>query len=325
MTPSLNSTFGAAFLGVIVGCIMYGVILYQAFVYHHTFPADSPSLKRLVLAVLFAETAHTVLWVFVRYAMNHRCVYQRRAELEARSYEYFVVNFLDPASLHENNWYANLTIPVGQVTGLTHVIFYARQVFLAMPHHRWVVALASAIMMGAFAFSIVVTVKGFHANTLLELSQFNVRNNSSLSSWIICCAYGFTVLAELLLSSALIVWLRRQKSVFKQTNSAISRVVTYTLNTGLVNIVVGLLVFVFALVYPHDLIYTGLSIVGIKLCSIAVLAMLNSRTELAARMAHQDTTTLSALRFGTMSTRDSARPSDIITGTMTSAGSFATA
>ncbi|KAJ8475337.1 hypothetical protein ONZ51_g6634 [Trametes cubensis] len=301
MTLSLNSTFGAAFLGVVVGCIMYGVILYQALVYHQSFPGDALSLKLLVLAVLLVETTHTVLWIFV-------------------SYEYFVVGFLDLSSLYENNWYANLTIPVGQVTGLTHVIFYARQVYLAMPHHRWMVVLSSIIMMGAFAFSIVVTVKGFHAETLLELSEFN---------WIICCAYGFTVLAELLLSSALIVWLRSQKSVFKQTNSAISRVVTYTLNTGLVNIVVGLLVFVFALVYPRDLIYTGLSIVGIKLCSIAVLAMLNSRTELAARLAHQDTTTLSALRFGTMSTRgsESARQTGdiILTGTVTSADSFATA
>ncbi|KAI0326500.1 hypothetical protein GY45DRAFT_1328829 [Cubamyces sp. BRFM 1775] len=289
MALSLDSTFGAAFLGVVVGCIMYGVILYQTIVYHQAFPNDSPSLKLLVLAVLLAETVHTVLWIFV-------------------SYEYFVVNFLDASSLYENNWYANLTIPVGQVTGLTHVIFYARQVYLAMPHHRWVVALASVVMMGAFAFSIVVTVKGFHANTLLELSEFN---------WIICCAYGCTVLAELLLSSALIVWLRHQKSAFKRTNSAISRVVTYTLNTGLVNIVVGLLVFVFALVYPRDLIYTGLSIVGIKLCSIAVLAMLNSRTDVAARMANQETATLSALHFGTMtmSARNSARPSDFITDT----------
>ncbi|KAI0656127.1 hypothetical protein C8Q70DRAFT_1056992 [Cubamyces menziesii] len=314
MTLSLNSTFGAAFLGVVVGCIMYGVILYQALVYHQSFPGDALSLKLLVLAVLLVETTHTVLWIFV-------------------SYEYFVVGFLDLSSLYENNWYANLTIPVGQVTGLTHVIFYARQVYLAMPHHRWMVVLSSIIMMGAFAFSIVVTVKGFHAETLLELSEFN---------WIICCAYGFTVLAELLLSSALIVWLRSQKSVFKQTNSAISRVVTYTLNTGYVSPgssqsvtayydcrVVGLLVFVFALVYPRDLIYTGLSIVGIKLCSIAVLAMLNSRTELAARLAHQDTTTLSALRFGTMSTRgsESARQTGdiILTGTVTSADSFATA
>lgn len=35
---------------------MYGVILYQAFVYHQTFPADTASLKRLV-CLSFRHTA----------------------------------------------------------------------------------------------------------------------------------------------------------------------------------------------------------------------------------------------------------------------------
>ncbi|EIW52178.1 uncharacterized protein TRAVEDRAFT_53603 [Trametes versicolor FP-101664 SS1] len=180
-------------------------------------------------------------------------------------YEYGITHYFDFPNLVSNHWYTTLTILVAELTGLTNPIFYARQVYFAAPRYRWIVALAVIAMFGGLGFSIAATVKGLQSPSLDDFATFN---------WIVCSAYGCTVFAEILLASTLIWWLLLSKSGFARTNSVVSTLVTYVIHTGLLNTIFGLLVFVFALVYPRKLIYTGISIVGIKLCSISVLAVL---------------------------------------------------
>ncbi|KAL1940985.1 hypothetical protein VTO73DRAFT_7621 [Trametes versicolor] len=282
--PAIDNTLGAVFIGTVLGCILYGLIVYQVYRYNRLFPEDPLFLKGLVLVISVFETLHTALWILV-------------------GYEYGITHYFDFSNLVSNHWYTTLTILVAELTGLTNPIFYARQVYFAAPRYRWIVALAVIAMFGGLGFSIgkvsarlstvldianltiaiaAATVKGLQSPSLDDFATFN---------WIVCSAYGCTVFAEILLASTLIWWLLLSKSGFARTNSVVSTLVTYVIHTGLLNTIFGLLVFVFALVYPRKLIYTGISIVGIKLCSISVLAVLNSRASLSALMLQQTTTT----------------------------------
>ncbi|KAI0667101.1 hypothetical protein C8Q78DRAFT_1082604 [Trametes maxima] len=131
------------------------------------------------------------------------------------------------------------------------------------------------VMFLSLAWDFVATVKVFHAPTLQAFSRY---------SWIVSVAYGLAVLCDLITASALILALLRSRTGVRRTDSVVEVLVLYTVNTGLLTTIVGLLVFVFALAQPDNLIYAGLSIPGVKLYSNSVLAMLNSRKSLSARM-----------------------------------------
>ncbi|KAI0644919.1 hypothetical protein C8Q79DRAFT_1119719 [Trametes meyenii] len=254
--PKLGNTLGAVLLGSIFGFMLYGLMLHQTYRYYRMYPADGLVLKGLVFVIVVAETLHTALWITV-------------------CYEYLINNYFNPLNLIETHWYIQLTIPMTAITGLFSQTFYAGRVYFIGPQYRPLVAIAVIVMLLSLAWDFVATVKVFHAPTLQAFSHY---------SWIVSVAYGLAVLCDLITASALILALLRSRTGVRRTDSVVEVLVLYTVNTGLLTTIVGLLVFVFALVHSENLIYAGLSIPGVKLYSNSVLAMLNSRQSLSARM-----------------------------------------
>ncbi|KAJ8495506.1 hypothetical protein ONZ51_g1677 [Trametes cubensis] len=245
--PSLNDTLGAVLLGAIFG-----------FIYYRMYPNDGVMLKGLILIIVAMETFHTAMWILV-------------------CYEYLVVSYFNPLNLITIHWYIRLTIPLTAFTGIFSQIFYAGRVYYIGPQYRLLVAIAVVVMFVSLGWDLVATAKVFRSKTLLEFEQY---------SWIVSVAYGLAVLCDIITASALIFVLRRSRTGVRRTDSVVDVLVLYTINTGLLTTVVGMLVFIFALVRPGNLIYAAISIPGVKLYSNSVLAMLNSRRSLSARMNH---------------------------------------
>ncbi|KAH9896099.1 hypothetical protein C8Q73DRAFT_789882 [Cubamyces lactineus] len=274
--PSLNDTLGAILLGAIFGFMLYGLMLHQTYRYYRMYPNDGVVLKGLILIIVIMETFHTAMWILV-------------------CYEYLVISYFNPLNLITIHWYIRLTIPITAFTGMFNsmpeesivvsIPDFAAEVtdeashldILVGPQYRLLVAVAVVVMFVSLGWDLVATVKAFRSDTLLQFEHF---------SWIVSVAYGLAVLCDIITASALIFVLRRSRTGVKRTDSVVDILVLYTINTGLLTTVVGLLVFVFALVRPGNLIYAGISIPGVKLYSNSVLAMLNSRRSLSARMNH---------------------------------------
>ncbi|KAI0323970.1 hypothetical protein GY45DRAFT_1289638 [Cubamyces sp. BRFM 1775] len=256
--PSLNDTLGAVLLGAIFGFMLYGLMLHQTYRYYRMYPNDGVMLKGLIMIIVVMETFHTAMWILV-------------------CYEYLVISYFNPFNLVIVHWYIRLTIPLTAFTGMFSQIFYAGRVYYIGPQYRLLVAIAVVVMFVSLAWDLVATVKVFHSETLLQFEQY---------SWIVSVAYGLAVLCDIITASALIFVLRRSRTGVKRTDSVVDILVLYTINTGLLTTVVGMLVFIFALVQPGNLIYAAISIPGVKLYSNSVLAMLNSRRSLSARMNH---------------------------------------
>ncbi|KAI0628299.1 hypothetical protein C8Q77DRAFT_1076869 [Trametes polyzona] len=177
--------------------------------------------------------------------------------------------------------------------------FYAGRVYIIGPRYRLLVALAHGISVSVTSSGIWVyladvndlaaTVKVSLEQVVTEFSsnRFHAKTiqDFSSSTWIVSVAYGLAVLCDLITASALILSLHRSRTGFKRTDTVVDALVMYTVNTGLLTTAVGLLIFVAALRWPDTLIYGGLSIPGVKLYSNSVLAMLNSRKSLSARLA----------------------------------------
>ncbi|OJT12910.1 hypothetical protein TRAPUB_10541 [Trametes pubescens] len=101
--------------------------------------------------------------------------------------------------------------------------------------------------------------------------------------WMVSVVYGVTVSCDIILTGSLTWVLLKKRTGFKNTDSLIAVIVLYSINTGLMTGVFGLLVFIFALVMPNNLVYIGISIFGTKLYINSVLAVLNSRKSLNNR------------------------------------------
>ncbi|PIL35008.1 hypothetical protein GSI_02795 [Ganoderma sinense ZZ0214-1] len=251
--PALDNTYGALLLGASFGFMLYGLTVHQTYRYFRLYPTDIPVLRWLVLVILALETAHTAMaltgW-YVDEEVEHEAVKGLSNDVDA-SYYHLVTNYFDPLSLLAGHWSTRL------ITPLTYA-----NVFMPV---------AYGMLDGTIDTSWASRFK-------LSLNDFRHV------SWMASAVFGFVVLADMLLSGALIVILWRSRTGLKRTDSTIEVLIVYTINTGLLMIIVGLLGFVFAIILPGNFIYIGISIVGTKLYANSVLAVLNSRRALANKM-----------------------------------------
>lgn len=253
--PALDNTYGALFLGAVFGFMLYGLTLHQTYRYFRLYQSDIPFLKCLVTTIVTLETLHTMLVI-------------------AACYYRLITNYFHPETLAIGHWTTRLMTPITGVTILVCQSFYARRVWLVGPRYRYLVAFAGLIMLAILGFTISASVESF----ILSLEDFQH------ASWMVSALFGCAMLVDLLLTGTLIAILLRSRTGFSRTDSTIEVLVIYTINTGLLTSIVGLLCFIFAIILPGNFIYIGISIVGVKLYANSVLAVLNSRRSLSNRL-----------------------------------------
>ncbi|KAJ8486841.1 hypothetical protein ONZ51_g4583 [Trametes cubensis] len=251
--PALDNSYGAMLLGTSFGLMLYGLTLHQTYRYFRLYPRDLALFKGFVISILTMETLHTVIWMIA-------------------CYHFLITDYFNATSLLTGHWTVKLNVAVTGAANLLCQLFYARRVFLLGPKSRWVVAIAAGTMTACLGFDIGATVEAFK----LSLAQF------PRFSWLVSAAYGCAVVTDVLLTGALIRVLLRSRTGFKRTDSTLDMLIVYSINTGLLTSITGLLVFVFALILPGNYIYAGISIVNAKLYANSVLAVLNSRRSLSS-------------------------------------------
>ncbi|KAI0822448.1 hypothetical protein BC628DRAFT_1421891 [Trametes gibbosa] len=267
--PPLDNTLGALLLGSCVGFMAYGVMLHQAYRYFRMYRGDRPALKGLVVAVILAETFHTILCII-------------------SCYEFLVSNYFDPVYLLGIHWYLKAGVPAASVVVLLVQIFYACRIYYR--RYKIIVAIAVLFMLDHFGtptFVLTEPAQRLKHDIHRSLGTGAVASTTedySRTTWTISVGYGNGVVFDLITTSTLVTVLRRSRTGFKRTDSVLDTLVLYTVSTGLLATVTGALIFVFALAYPDSLIYIGLTIPGVKAYSNCMLAMLNSRHNLSERL-----------------------------------------
>ncbi|RPD69899.1 hypothetical protein L226DRAFT_262370 [Lentinus tigrinus ALCF2SS1-7] len=253
--PALDNTFGALLIGTFLGLMLYGVLLQQLFRYSRLYTEDVVLLKVLVGTVIVLETFHTVI-------SAHIC------------YNYLVSNYFTPWNLLFGNWSIDLLPLSSGLVILTSQSFFARRVVAIGGKFRWIAGIAIVLFVGELAFYAAATVKAFMLPTFKDFLSV---------TWFISTGSAMAVTADFLLTSVLIISLRRSRTGFKQTDSTIDVLILFAVNTGLITGLCNILGIVFALILPSNLIYAAVGIVGTKLYATTLLAALNSRKSLVAR------------------------------------------
>ncbi|KAI0744338.1 hypothetical protein C8Q80DRAFT_891490 [Daedaleopsis nitida] len=253
--PALDNTYGALFVGMVCGLIIYGLTLLQTYRYFRLYPNDRPVLFWLVIVIWALETFHTLLTV-------EAC------------YWHLITNYFNPLSLLEGHWSTRLMVPTTGLLLIVSQTFYARRVWYVGPQCRYIVGVVGCIMVTLAGFMIATTVESFR----LSLHDFQHI------SWLVSAMVGLGALADAILTVTLITILMRRRTGAKRTDSTIDILVLYAINTGFLSFIFAFLTFLFAIILPGNLIYIGFSIVSSKLYSNCVLAVLNSRRALSTRM-----------------------------------------
>ncbi|KAI9058010.1 hypothetical protein FKP32DRAFT_1293009 [Trametes sanguinea] len=292
--PSLNNTYGAFLLGTFIGLMLYGLTLHQTYRYYRLFPGDLKIIRAFVITTLVLETIHTVLCM-------HIC------------YFYLVLNYANPSALLNGVWSIRVSqycrmariailtcmtmlqiLPMS--TALVIIVsecFFTRRVYLiGSKYTRAIVAITPVLMVLFMGFAVATCYEAFVTGTFARFDR---------DAWMTSAGFGAAIAIDALLAVTLVITLHKSRTGFKSTDTLIDLLIIYTINTGLVTGVFGMLSFVFALVWPDSLIWSACNIVATKTYANALLAVLNSRKSQTGGKVSEDcfdagTINLSALQ-----------------------------
>ncbi|KAI0712582.1 hypothetical protein C8Q76DRAFT_490194 [Earliella scabrosa] len=256
--PAIDNTYGAVLLGSNFSLILYGFNLHQAYRYIRQFPNDSRFVKTVVWLVLGLETMNSAFCMHI-------------------TYSHLVTNYFNPIALTFAWWSLDSMPLAAGISIITSQCFFIRRVYKLGGIQRIVSYIAMGLLLVEFAFCMAATVEAF--------IQPSYEAYQSVT-WLISVAFGIIVFTDGMLTTSLIVALRRGRTGYRRTDSLIDLLVLYAITTGLLTTFINLAAFFFALFMPDNLIYVGVNIFAGKLYVTSLFAALNSRIGLASTGAN---------------------------------------
>ncbi|KAH9942134.1 uncharacterized protein BXZ73DRAFT_97559 [Epithele typhae] len=126
-------------------------------------------------------------------------------------------------------------------------------------------------MLATFGFALAGTI------IALKFQRFTQYENFY---WIDSAACGAGMIGDTLMTTVLVVVLKRNRGGIKQTDSMLNKLILYAINTGLLTTIFNLFALITAIAVPDTFIWIGIEIITMRLYTNSVLAVLNSRQSL---------------------------------------------
>ncbi|KAF9513074.1 hypothetical protein BS47DRAFT_1017425 [Hydnum rufescens UP504] len=250
--PPVNANiFPSSFIGNLLAAVFFGVLTIQTSSYYHAFPDDRRPVK---LAVAF-------LWTLE--AFQIACVTQSL-------YGWSVKNYDNPLALRRATWeFTTFQICV-TFTSVTVQTFFAHRVY----------SLSGNLYLGALVQVLVLVQFGFGATNAIRSNMIPVFDLMmqkimwNIVSWLI-----IQTVADIVIAACMCLLLRRRRTGFQKTDSVITRMILYTIATGLVTGVLSCVALVMFAKYEFGYLVT----LG-GTYSNTMLTNLHMRKELRARL-----------------------------------------
>ncbi|KAL6307329.1 hypothetical protein BKA93DRAFT_100167 [Sparassis latifolia] len=247
---NIGVTDGALLMGTFIASVAFGITLMQTYVYFTAFPNDPRLIHATVWVLLIFDTGHiTLAWHMM--------------------YHWLILNFDNPEALGIVVWSLNITVILTGLITLIVQSFYARRVFI-LSNRNWFLTITIIILaIVRLVVGIVNAVKFFQLKYIALFPK--------ACGPIVGLSLGAGTAADVLITASLVYLLRGHKTGFNVTDTIVNRIVFYTVNTGLLTSVVGIVVIITFVSIPHDMIYFSIYLTLSKLYINALLATLNAR------------------------------------------------
>ncbi|KAJ6492095.1 hypothetical protein C8R45DRAFT_1073468 [Mycena sanguinolenta] len=254
--PDLRATFGTIYIGVVFAALFQGILTVQAYIYYEGFPDDSWVLKWLVAVVWTLDFVHlgaiaSVPWLTL------------------------VVNWGNPVVFLEIPTGLPVHVALVAVTTLFCQAFFLYRLWRFSRKNRVLVGILGLGSLAVCAIDFLITVQmlenprpsTYQGDTAEIVSMFSVRAAS-----------------ELCLALTLVWYIHRGTIGFDRTNFVITRIIQYTVATGLVSSILALACVIADVLMPQSFIFMALHFSLGRMYTNALLASLNSRKNLRAAL-----------------------------------------
>ncbi|KAF9534996.1 hypothetical protein CPB83DRAFT_843306 [Crepidotus variabilis] len=246
---SVDTTMGAAYIGVMAAGILYGVSFVQTWYYFAKYPGDVWYIRALVASVCLFETVHQAL-------ITHTV------------YHYVISNYNNPDSLGEMVWSILLEVLFNGFIGLLVQSFLLLRVWRLSNNHLPLAIIIGCLILAEFGCSVAFTAQSLQFTTWGELEGLK---GLSMAVNLLGAA------ADVLIAAALFYFLHTSRTGFKKSDTMISKLIAFTVSTGLLTSVCAVASLISILVSGHTLIYVAFYFCLGRLYSNSVLATLNAR------------------------------------------------
>ncbi|KAG1733070.1 uncharacterized protein EDB91DRAFT_654525 [Suillus paluster] len=275
----LGSTFGALFIGVIVSAVLFGATNVQAFVYFQTHRDTGRTFYKLV-----------VIWLWILDALHLaliiHCVYY-----------YLVINYANIGALTDVVWSFKIIIDVFIIYGV-HVLYV---------HRLWMVSKGRSRALPITVGIIVILVSGVAITLMWAIYQCHVFTDLVTIEWSTYMTLGTTTFLDIVIASSLSYLLATSRTGFSSTNSLITKLMGYTINTGCLTSMCSMAVMITCAMMPNNFIFLSIQFLVAKLYVNSFLALLNAPYYLKPNTGTIDS---SVCATACRRTRNSTHPDD---------------
>ncbi|KIY65806.1 hypothetical protein CYLTODRAFT_423998 [Cylindrobasidium torrendii FP15055 ss-10] len=253
---SFDSTLGALLIGGLLAMALWGISGIQTFAFFYNNTRDRRGLKALIGFLYIADTFHSALCCHLLY-------------------HYLIKGFTNIHSTLIPVWSVNLLVVVTSVVDFIVRGLFTKRLYRLSGNR----ALAILIVVLSFADLVVgiyITARAFRLTTYLELEVI-----SNLFYLNFACGTS----SDILVSLGLTYYLLHSRTSVKKTNSLISTLLVYTINTGLIVAIDAALGVILFAAMPGNFIFLTPYVWLSKLYLNSYLASLNAREALRERNA----------------------------------------
>lgn len=263
LEPTLNNTVGALLLGLCAASFLDGVITVQMYQYYYRLKQD---FIRHIVAV-------ALLWIldFMHLALTIHVVYT-----------YIITGWGDFAGLERILWSIKLQVILNVViVVLVHALYVSRVWILGGYHNGILGYLAAAFVGGGFVVGVIL------ANVLYGIDSFDDLGSIS---WAIYASLATATIIDFTISVAMCYYLWKSEGTETKLNLRISRMMQYTVGSGLLTTACSLSTLFTYWFTPNTFVFLGVEFLLTKLYVGSFFAMLNARERSDLRNNQSSTT-----------------------------------
>ncbi|KAF5376642.1 hypothetical protein D9615_007877 [Tricholomella constricta] len=264
--PTLDNTVGALLLGLVGSAFLYGVTTLQAYWYYHCFHRDSLLHKCSVSLLWALDTFHLALtihavylYVVTGFGNLDGLLHVNKGERQNPA----------PELILTRAYCAKVQVAINVVVILLVQSLYTYRVWILGGYHRGLLGyFVIAVVSGGFAIGIILAYQIFTVVTYKDLDGV---------SWAINASLATSTAIDFMIAGAMCFYLRKSKGSQTRLNSRISRMMQYTLSSGLFTSACSLSAMFSYILLPDTFVYLGIQFILTKLYVGSFFAMLNAR------------------------------------------------
>ncbi|KAG1847291.1 hypothetical protein C8R48DRAFT_731786 [Suillus tomentosus] len=253
LTPQINigKTFGALFIGVTIAAVLFGLSNVQAFIYFLTHAGTGITFYKLA-----------VIWLWILDALHlmliGHCVYY-----------YLVINYANVSALTEIVWSFKLQIIIEIVIVLGVHLMYAYRI--------WIFSKDRSRTLPIIVGLIEISLSGVAIALVWALYQCHVFSDLVKIEWWTFMTLGTITFVDFVIASSLCYLLATSRTGFSSTDSFITKLMVYIINTGSLTSMCSMAAMITCAVMPRNFIFLAIEILLADVYINSFLALLNAR------------------------------------------------